>query len=89
MKKKKNRTGENETRRIKRRVRIQKKRRKRGKRERRNTDRPSVLSRIEINYHRAIAGSSERDSTNIFVAHSITTIHDEVRYIAVEKFSHE
>lgn len=47
-------------------------------------DRPSVLSRIEINYRRAIAGSS--DSTNIFVAHSITTIHDEVRYIAVEKF---
>ena len=68
---------------------FKKKRRKKGKRERRNTDRPSVLSRIEINYHRAIAGSSERDSTNIFVAHSITTIHDEVRYIAVEKFSHE
>lgn len=46
-------------------------------------DRPSVLSRIEINYRRAIAGSSD---SNIFVAHSITTIHDEVRYIAVEKF---
>lgn len=69
---------------------FKKKEEKRGReRERRNTDRPSVLSRIEINYHRAIAGSSERDSTNIFVAHSITTIHDEVRYIAVEKFSHE
>ena len=65
------------------------KKRERERERREYTDRPSVLSRIEINYHRAIAGSSERDSTNIFVAHSITTIHDEVRYIAVEKFSHE
>lgn len=66
-----------------------KKRESEREKEREEYDRPSVLSRIEINYHRAIAGSSERDSTNIFVAHSITTIHDEVRYIAVKKFSRE